>query len=254
MSLYLLEARPFEASTVLFLHGLGLSSSMRVSQLDRLVDYHCLAPDLPESGKSVQIRPFTLENTSRCVAELIRDYVSHGPVHIVGMSLGGAVALRLLRDEPELIDHLVICGAATGLPPVLETLSSWDTSVVQRLHSERLAEMLIQQWHVPQAYRSQVLCDLRMITPEALVHFCHEMTHVEVPREASVPTLVVLGQQDPFFVRHSAYEVSRSIPGACAVMVPGASDLWNLQAPDLFTETVRAWITDAPLPVRLVPF
>lgn len=28
MSLYLLEARPFEASTVLFLHGLGLSSSL----------------------------------------------------------------------------------------------------------------------------------------------------------------------------------------------------------------------------------
>jgi pimeloyl-ACP methyl ester carboxylesterase len=91
-------------------------------------------------------------------------------------------------------------------------------------------------------------------SPEALVHFCQEMTHGEVPREASVPTLVVLGQQDPFFVRRSAYEVSRAIPGARTVMVPGSSDLWNLQAPDQFTETVQAWITDAPLPARLVPF
>ena len=85
MSLYLLEARPFETSTVLFLHGLGLSSSMWFPQLERLVDYHCLAPDLPESGNSVQIGPFTLADSSRRIADLIREYAPHGSVHVVGM-------------------------------------------------------------------------------------------------------------------------------------------------------------------------
>ncbi len=31
-------------------------------------------------------------------------------------------------------------------------------------------------------------------------------------------------------------------------MVPGVGHIWNLEAPDLFTETVRSWVTDAALP------
>jgi hypothetical protein len=36
------------------------------------------------------------------------------------------------------------------------------------------------------------------------------------------------------------------------MMVPGVAHVWNLEAPDLFTRTVRARIRDAPLPQKLV--
>jgi hypothetical protein len=42
--------------------------------------------------------------------------------------------------------------------------------------------------------------------------------------------------------------------GATCVLVPGAGHLWNLEALDLFSQTVRAWIWDEPLPIKLVPF
>ncbi len=37
------------------------------------------------------------------------------------------------------------------------------------------------------------------------------------------------------------------------MMAPGVGHVWNLEAPNLFAATVRAWITNAPLPQELMP-
>jgi pimeloyl-ACP methyl ester carboxylesterase len=74
MALYLREAGPADAPCIVFLHGLWLSSAMWQPQIERLSNaYHCLAPDLPEHGKSTDIGLLTLENTSRVIANLIRE-------------------------------------------------------------------------------------------------------------------------------------------------------------------------------------
>jgi hypothetical protein len=39
-----------------------------------------------------------------------------------------------------------------------------------------------------------------------------------------------------------------------SAMAPGGGHVWNLQAPDLFNETVCTWITDQLLPRELVVF
>jgi len=51
----------------------------------------------------------------------------------------------------------------------------------------------------------------------------------------------------------AARELRQTLP-AKAVMAPGVGHIWNLEAPDLFTETVRAWVTDRPLPKELVEY
>ena len=50
MLLYVREAGLTEAPTIVFLHGGGLCRAMWQPQLDRLREYHCLAPDLLEQG------------------------------------------------------------------------------------------------------------------------------------------------------------------------------------------------------------
>jgi hypothetical protein len=41
------------------------------------------------------------------------------------------------------------------------------------------------------------------------------------------------------------------ISGARGVIAPGMGHVWNLQAPDLFADMIRAWISDKPLPDQL---
>lgn len=255
VSLYVREAGPAGATAIIFLHGLGLSSAMWQPQFERLSDYyHCLAPDLPESGNSTDRGPFTLKDASRRVVEVIRERVPGRSAHVVGLSIGGAVALQMLRDEPQVLDHLVLSGTATRLPPFLDTLNRLDETMVRLLNREQLAEYLFGQYHVPQPYRNLLLDDLRKVEPEALRRFSQELKKVKLPQGRHVPTLIAVGQEETFVSKHSAHEMSRVLPEARGVLIPGVGHFWNLEAPDLFTQTVRDWVTDERLPPNLVRF
>ncbi len=67
------------------------------------------------------------------------------------------------------------------------------------------------------------------------------------------PVLIAVGQKEPGLAHSSARRLLAAIPGSRAVVVPGVGHTWNLQAPELFTQTVRAWIGDQPLPPSLLP-
>ncbi len=73
-----------------------------------------------------------------------------------------------------------------------------------------------------------------------------------VAKYVLAPVLVVVGEKETMFAKRAARRLSKAIEGAKGVMVPGVGHAWNLEAPDLFTRTVRAWVTDAPLPQELV--
>jgi pimeloyl-ACP methyl ester carboxylesterase len=50
---------------------------------------------------------------ARLVAELIEERAAGGRAHVVGLSLGGSIALELLATRPDLLDHVIVdgCGA-----------------------------------------------------------------------------------------------------------------------------------------------
>ena len=73
-----------------------------------LADYHCLAPDLPGHGRSGRVPWASLVDTAEQVAGLIEDRVPSRRAHVVGLSLGGAVAHTILARHPKLLDRVVI--------------------------------------------------------------------------------------------------------------------------------------------------
>jgi pimeloyl-ACP methyl ester carboxylesterase len=256
MTLSLREAGPVDAPGLVFLHGLWMSSAMWQPQIERLShDYHCLAPDLPEHGKSTGIGLLTLENTSRVVAHLIRERTPHGRAHVVGLSLGGLAALGLLRDVPEVIDHLLVsgCGTAVRLGPIIAAGSLLGKPLLHLLKPAPLLSLALRQSKIPQPYLSVLQEDVRHLKPEAILHFADEFMKMKAPQEVNAPILVTVGQKEDFLMKRAARELRRTLP-AQAVMVPSVGHFWNLEAPDLFTETVRAWMTDQPLPQELVVY
>ena len=141
MSLSVREAGPTDASTIVFLHGGGLSSAIWQPQFDCLHAYHCLAPDLPEQGNNANIGPFTFVNAGRFVAELIREHVPNGRAHLVGLSIGGAVAPRLLLDTPEIIDHVMVSGTAARINPGLAVLMRVNEPCMRDLRPDQQAPL-----------------------------------------------------------------------------------------------------------------
>jgi pimeloyl-ACP methyl ester carboxylesterase len=190
MSLYVHRAGRVDTPSIVFLHGLGLSSAMWQPQFQYLPDYYCLAPDLPEHGNSANIGPFSLKDASRRVADLIRQSTHTGRAHVVGLSMGGAVAVRMLLDVPEVIDHVIVTGAATRVDPVVASF----TTMMGFLSPDQLAQLIFLQSNIPQHYHHLVREGVRSVKPAAFRHFSQEVTQIELPHTVHVPMLIPVGQ------------------------------------------------------------
>jgi pimeloyl-ACP methyl ester carboxylesterase len=251
--LYLRESGDKNKPAILFLHGGGLSSRQWQPQLDHLsADYYCLAPDLPEQGKSVAVRPLKLQDTARMVADIIREKIPAGKAHVVGLSLGGALALELVRSAPEVVDHVMVTGAAAGLSPFLGWLTINSTWMYKLIPENMLLDMAVRQFGIPAAYRAEFREDLILgMSTEFTKNFTHALMEIQIP--ASAKLLVCVGEKETFIAKRDARKLATTISGARGVVVPAVGHVWNLEQPQLFSDTVRAWVSDQVLPAMLQP-
>ncbi len=110
------EGRP---ETILFLHGSGpgvTAWSNWQFALPALGDrFHCLAPDLIGFGATEhpQNPPTGMRNWMRLWVDqslALLDAFNLEKVHVVGNSMGGAIALHLLMEAPERFERVVLMG------------------------------------------------------------------------------------------------------------------------------------------------
>jgi 3-oxoadipate enol-lactonase len=94
--------------TVLLVHGLGSSGADWAFQLGPLgARFRAIAPDLRGSGRSSDARgPFSLAQFGRDLWSLL-DALEIDKAHLVGFSLGGAVALEMALQQPQRALRLV---------------------------------------------------------------------------------------------------------------------------------------------------
>ena len=102
-----------EATPVVLIHGFGGDSDNWLFNIDELAKSRPVyAVDLPGHGKSSKtLATGDLGELAQAVADLI-DEVGAGKVHLVGHSLGGAVAFQILRDRPERV------ASVAGIAPI----------------------------------------------------------------------------------------------------------------------------------------
>jgi pimeloyl-ACP methyl ester carboxylesterase len=154
---------------------------------------------------------------------------------------------------PEVIDHLLVsgCGTAACLGPLIAPLSKLGKPMLSLLKPAPLLSLALRHSEIPQPYLGVLQEDVHHLKAEAILHFAEEFMKMKVPQRVKAPILVTVGQKEDFLMKRAARRLGRTLP-AQAVMAPRVGHIWNLEAPELFTETVRAWMTDQPLPKELV--
>jgi pimeloyl-ACP methyl ester carboxylesterase len=251
--LYLREAGDKNRPSIVLLHGGGLSSRQWQPQLEALsADFYCLAPDLPEQGKSAAVHPFTLADSARMTVEIIREKVASKKAHIVGLSLGGAVALELVRTVPEVVERVMVTGTSAGLGAFLGWITINSTWIYKMIPENMLLDMAVKQFGIPEVYGSEFREDLIYGMKEAFTrNFTKALMNVQLPMSAKL--LVCVGEKETFVAKGDARKLVKQISGTQGVLVPNVGHVWNLENPALFTDTVRAWVNNQPLSVTLRP-
>lgn len=240
-----------DSEAVVFLHGAGLSGRMWAEHMARLAAFHCLAPDLPGSGLSKRFPWTSSIEVADGIAALIKTRVGAGRAHVVGLSVGGAIAHTLLARHPGLVDRVVIDGAGIlpwwGNGPYLMGIAA----IAPFLHTRPVIAALSRSvGRMP----PEVQAELRVASRRAFYESFADALGTRATRAqigATCPTLLVAGERETV-VRQSNAALAALMPSAVARFVPGLGHGWLGTRHDLHLEMVEAWLTSGQLPSGLL--
>lgn len=236
---------------VVFLHGVGNSGGMWAQHMQHLSGYHCLAPDLPGFGRSNRLSWVSISDTARQVAQLIESQVPRQRAHVVGLSLGGAVAHTLLAQRSDLLDSMIIDGCSVLPWWGLRFIKAGVAALSPFLGTRPVIEAVARTWGLDEESKA----DLKAASPSAFRRGFADANSLQVTSDelaSTCPTLLVAGERElrpP--VRASNAALAALMPEASARYVPGEGHGWLGRAPQLHEAMVNAWLNGLPLPDEL---
>jgi pimeloyl-ACP methyl ester carboxylesterase len=117
-----------------------------------------------------------------------------------------------------------------------------------------MVRMSAKQWGIPAEYMPLFTEDLRHSVSEDFNRTLIEaLAKQQLPEKLNGPLLALVGEKETVPAKQAARKLAGLYPQASGRMVPGLGHVWAMQNPQLFADTVRAWVCGAPLPASLRP-
>ena len=214
-------------SEVVVLSGsLGASAAMWEAQLPALEQrFEVVCVEHPGHGGA----PVAPVESMRDLASYVLDQVDAERFSFVGLSLGGAIGMRLALDEPERVEKLVLCCTAAHFGPAFRERAA----LVRAEGLEAVVDGVMGRWFSPpfpdvRRYREMFLST----DPEAYARCCEALAEFDVRgRLGSVqaPTLCVAGEDDPVTPPAALEAIAAETTGARVATLPRARHLANVE-------------------------
>ncbi|MHB8507287.1 MAG: alpha/beta fold hydrolase [Candidatus Dormibacteria bacterium] len=232
---------------LLLVHGFPLDGRMWRSQVEALSHMRrVLTPDLPGHGIDSSDPESSMDAMAESLARFL-DREGIKQVDLGGFSMGGYVCFAFLRLFPGRVRSLAL----------VDTRSGADTETGRAGRDAMMAAVRDRGAVAP---AESMLPGMFTAEVDALVLAETGGWMVETSREAlvadlaamrdrvdstpdlpgiTVPTLVVVGDQDPITPVAESEAMAAAIPGARLVVVPGAAHLSPVQRPDAVSAALR---------------
>jgi 3-oxoadipate enol-lactonase len=255
LTLNYIDEKQHNHPAVLLLHGLGANGSSWLLQIPTLSDsgFRILAPDLPGFGKSTFPEAgLSIKQMSAIMAELLKA-LNIDSAHVVGISMGGVLALQLVLDYPQMVDKLVLVNTFAKLRP--SNLAAWSyflfrfilvytvgipsqaKAVAKRLFpdpkQEQIRTILVDQilQANPKAYRASM---------RALALFDVQKRLKEIHSS----TLVVTGEKDTTVPLPVQQALVAGIPNARQTFISNAGHAVIVEQPVLFNQVLLDYLSN----------
>ena len=266
MDLYFKSYHDEVKTTLLFLHGGGGAGWMWQPVVDSLPEFHCLVPDLPEHGGSLQVKPFSMELAAQKTADLIREQAHGGKAVVIGLSEGAQVAVQMLATSPEVMEKAIISSALLMPMPGAKMYSS--RGLISALFKMSVPPFRNSDWWIklnmkyaagiPDAFYPQFKADFQAMTESQFVNLMVANQTFRMPEgmgNTKVPALIVCGNHEYKAMKDSAANLASKLDGSQVYQINlGQSSTlasehnWAMTAPQAFADTVRNWLSGQPLP------
>jgi pimeloyl-ACP methyl ester carboxylesterase len=214
---------------LLFLHGLGSSGrdwELQVQAFAR--DYRVITVDLRGHGRSQKADgSYSIPLFAEDVIALL-DHIAPEAVHVVGLSMGGMVALQLALTSPERVRSLTVVNSSAGLNP--DSLAEYGQVLVRVFLAVTLSQRQVGAYLANRFFPEPDQALIRRIFIEhwaqndklaylkAMWAIMRWNVVAELP-DIDCPSLIIGGDEDYIPLAHKT-TMAQGIPDAALVIVP----------------------------------
>jgi pimeloyl-ACP methyl ester carboxylesterase len=230
---------------ILLTHAYAATLQMWEPQFAALADYRVIAWDMRGHG-GTDSPPSQDAYTEKLTVEDMASLLRHLGVEravIGGLSLGGYISLEFQHAHPEMVRALVLCNTGPGYRKD-DARAGWNDFAIG--YAKRFEERGLDglgrgiEIDATRAYQRSAqglaFAGRGILTQrDAIV-----MEHLDA---IDVPTLIVLGADDPRYKAGGDYLASK-IPNARKIVVEQAAHAVNLYQPEAFNAAVLAFLRD----------
>jgi len=236
---------------ILMLHAGIADSRMWQPQADEFAThFDVIRPDARGFGES-ELPPRRWSPVGDVIA--LMDELTLKPAHVMGCSLGGALAIDLALDHPARVSKLVLVGAAVGganfgkrYPEIFAEVRAADEAKDFEALNEAEARLFLDGPRRPGGHVGGDLRELFLDMNGRTMHNDFDsapMDELDPPaigrlHEITAPTLVVVGDEDIPPVLDNIDLLMDSIKGARKAVIHDAAHLPNLEHPAEFNRIV----------------
>lgn len=236
-----------EGPPVVLLHGVGACAELSTGVLASLAGRHAAyAVSLRGHGGSScngTLSAGTLAEDVKAAAEALA-LVSF---HLVGVSLGAAVALRLAAMAPKAVRSLVVSGI--GLEPS-QALADEIYGIREAVHylnpdafARQVAEAMLAP-DTPDSRREALGRSISKLTQQRYLQAleaCSSARLTVVVKQVQAPALVLRGELDELVSAADADVLAESLGGAARAEIAGAGHLADVDNPAGFADRLNSF-------------
>jgi 3-oxoadipate enol-lactonase len=243
-----------QGPAVLLIHGLGYAAWAGSPLRDRLVaaGYRYITFENRGTGRSDKAPgPYSIGLMARDAAAVVES-VAEGPIHVIGYSMGGYVALSLATHRPELVATLTLIATSAGGRGSVDvpeaTRQAWsEASDLSPADFARATMPLSFRhgWVESHQAEFEAILQARLAFPtpasvwraqfEASARHLHDGLDV---RGVLAPALVIHGTDDRVVPHANGEVLAGLLPNARLELISGAGHLSWIEEPDLVASTV----------------
>jgi len=239
------EQRGDGAEIIVFAHGLLFSGRMFDAQVDALCEsYRCVTFDFRGQGNGEVTRHgYDMDTLAEDAAALI-EALGGAPCHLVGLSMGGFVGLRLAIRRPELLRTLVLISTSAdpesaGIIRGYRRLAFVTRWLGPRLVARRVERIIFGEPFLNDPSREverkswmrRILGNDRIGMARAASGVVDREGVHDLLERITVPTLILVGERDVATPPAKARRMHARIPGSKLVVISGAGHTLTVEAP-----------------------
>lgn len=240
---------------VVLLHAFPLNASMWAAQREALApDYRVICPDQRGfGGTQLGHDGPSLDDVADDIAAML-DARKVRTCVLGGLSMGGYVAMAFLRRHADRVHGLVLADTKAGADPPAAVANRLRIAeeVVAAGDSKQLVHELLPTLlgDTTRERRALVTGRVKALVERAPAYavawaqraMADRPDSFETLRAVTVPTLVVVGEEDTLSPPAEAQAMAEAVPGATLVTIPGSGHLTAVEAPEEFNAALAAFL------------